>query len=493
MEIEPVTKTLACIKEYTSDSTDSSGELTQNDTTKSSGKSNQNDITTQSITENRESQNVIITKTSTENKIIATTETQEEMFQRYVKNYYEGNIEESRMFLEIVATNKQFSHIYKSVFWNAQYYISKCPSDLVRIMKPQFFTSENEAQTMFGINPFLVSDLKTGDLIVGIRCLNYAGNDGFEPMCSQGQIETKYEIHILSHNARNIKQTFPLNIICETKFVERAWPYATGIEDLRVINHFEDKDLFVGCCTGIETHEAGPVRMCYFTLQATRNSSNTITKLTMTNLFPLTGYQDDLQQKNWIPFFHNSQLYLMYSATPTIVLKPQLNNVVEKTQFDSFNLHNQNNEITSNNVTQGKTIHCDKISEEECTLWGHKNGTPFVVVPLVTEIRQSGENQVICCKNLRITLAHISIDHTRRIYYHRFLIYDTDDNCVDGNLKLVKYSKIFYFEHASTIEFASGLHFDNVEKCFYIGFGYRDRFAHIHKLSLINFESLFIH
>lgn len=483
MELEPINNTLSHLTEYTSEP----------DTSELQEKEQEKKI--QAMIQN-------------ENKIQLTApskEQQEDMFQHYVKNYYEGSIEESRSFLEIVATNKHFEPIYKSVFWNAQYYISKCPSDLVRVMKPRFFTSENEAQTMFGINPFLVQDLKTGDLIVGIRCLNYAGNDGFEPMCSQGQIETKYEIHILSHNARIIKQTFPLVISCETKFVDRKWPYATGIEDLRVINHYEDKNLFVGCCTGIETHEAGPVRMCYFTLQATRNSLNEIVKLTMINLFPFTGYQDDLQQKNWIPFYHKSQLYLMYSATPTIVLKPQLNTSINNTQpneKDNFTPFEQNisyNNNQENKITQGiitrnqvKTIHCDKISEEECTLWGHKNGTPFVVVPLVTEIRQSGDNQVICCKNLRITLAHISIDHTRRIYYHRFLIYDTDDTGLDGNLKLIKFSKIFYFEHASTIEFASGLHYDNVEKCFYIGFGYRDRFAYIHKLSLINFESLFI-
>src|SRR5690606_14396290 len=53
-------------------------------------------------------------------------------------------------------------------------------------------------------------------------------------------------------------------------------------------------------------------------------------------------------------------------------------------------------------------------------------------------IKKTSENQVICCKNMCVTLAHISVDHTRRIYYHRFLVYDvveypSESTYISGN------------------------------------------------------------
>lgn len=371
-----------------------------------------------------------------------------EKFQEYVNAFYEGDIQKGRDLLEEISRRKEDEKIYNTVVWNAQFYISKCPSELIRTLKPTFY--QDKQVRKFAINPFIVQDKKTKQFIVGVRVLNYAGNDGMEPMVCQGKIVSQYEIYVFDPEMKSIQNSFPLTVkfFNGGKLVERDWPYATGTEDYRVIPT-QDENTLLGSCTGIETHPQGPVRMCKFTLTIQREGEN-ITGLVADNLIPLQGYEDDKQQKNWL-FLHNPNLpsdinkteEIVYSVTPLVLLEE-------------------------------KDGTCRKILEKENPFYKFRNGTPFI--PFTFTKNQSQEGY--------LTLAHTSADHKHRVYYHRFFFFSLD-------FELLASSQLFYFEKAHTIEFASGMVFSPEMNCFYITLGFRDRFAHIHRLTLDNFYSMF--
>lgn len=361
-----------------------------------------------------------------------------EKYEAFIKSYYQGNIIRGRKFLEEITSDKKYEALCNSVLWNAQFYISKSPSELLFKLKPSLYTEKSEGQKMFAINPFLIQDKITKQYILGVRTLNYAGNDGIEGMIAQGKIITRYEIYILNDECDELLKCFPLSVEFNSVLVGRDWPYATGTEDYRVIHH-PSKDLFTAVCTGIETHEEGPVRMCTFSMKVERDKDEKeITGLKAFDLIPLKGYGSGSQQKNWIPIYINEKLHMIYLTTPFILLS------VSKEGF------------------------CEEIMRKENQLYRCKNSTPFIPFSLPSTEGNKEDGF--------LTIVHISVDHEgRRVYYHRILFFN-------HNFELKKFSPLFYFEKAQTIEFASGFVHDSKKKKFFISFGFRDRFAYLHEM-----------
>ena len=384
-----------------------------------------------------------------------------ELLNEYIHAYGQGDLQKGRELIERVSISKEDKekNLMKSFLWDAQFYLNKSPSEHIFSLKPRIFTEASQGQRMFAVNPFIVQDQVTKCYIVGIRILNYAAKDGLEEMVVQGKIHTHYEIFIFEPHMKKIIEHFPLSYEkgYNDKLVERDFPYATGTEDYRVIpfpsnSNFsssnkekekERKDLLQGYCTGIETHKSGPIRMCSFLLTIQRDEKERIKGLMMHSPTPLVWKENDnLQQKNWVPLMGYPN-HVVYSCTPLTIL--------------SY-------------TNKGE---CSKSVERESPLFGFRNGSPFIpftVLSTPSTVEIDGW----------LTLSHTSVDHIFRVYYHRFLFFDRD-------FKLIAFSPLFYFEQQHTIEFASGLVYNEELKCFFITFGFRDRYAHIHKLPLNSF------
>ena len=383
---------------------------------------------------------------------------------RYIQSYYEGDLDKGREILEELTSDVKHKDLYDTVLWNAKYYIRRCPGEKVKIFKPRIFTEKVEKEKKFAINPFIVQDTKTQQIIVGVRVTNAAANDGINPMIFQGKVRTKYEIYIYDKDLKTLIRHFGLTMNLP-KLVDRVF-FATGYEDFRAISS-PDPDVLIGTCTGIESHQAGPVRMCRFHLRIQREGDE-ITGLVAENLVPLTGYGEDKQQKNWTLLPLNSGPgQIVYSTTPLILLQEDLK----------------------------RPGYCVEKITVPNRFFNYRNGTPFVPFSFSEEKgkEETGEKEGTgekdgLIKEGYLTISHTSMDHPkerRRIYYHRFFFFSKE-------FKLLQHSPLFFFEANNTVEFASDMIYHEDQRVFYIAFGFRDRVSYIHKITLTELLS-FMH
>ena len=349
---------------------------------------------------------------------------------RYNKYSDKGSTFEANQLLNIISCNKHFNNIFNDCICN----MHKCANNLYSDLS---FTLSNQInKEWFNLNPFMVKDNLTNDIIIGVRMCNNAADDGNGGVFKQ-KTQTLYDIFIIDSDMLTIKNIFPLNKLFNDKIFDRSveCPWWTGTEDYRVINNPNDNNNLKGLCTGIETHKEGPNRMSLFDIEIKRDMNNNIIGLDAKNLLPLHGYKDDIKQKNWIPLYIDNILCIVYDSSPIIIL-----NV------------NDNGE-------------CSVKLQVDNTLYNNKNSTQFIPI--------NYDNI-----DYYLTIVHVSGDSSkRRVYYHRFLLFDE-------NFNLCKISDLFYFRSSNTIEFASSAiqHNNNL----IIGYGYRDREAYITKISIDN-------
>lgn len=322
------------------------------------------------------------------------------------------------------------------LMWYGDRISQKLPVDKHVELKIQrsYLPRDKLQQRWFGVNPFLLWDERSQTYLVGVRILNYAGKIPEEPMVAQGQIQTVYQVFVLDKDLK-ILRNFPLDL-GKTRLIDRTWDIASGIEDLRVVPGPNGK--FKGVCTGMEIHPAGPVRMGMFDLELVREE-NEVRGARVRNLAPLHGFMDHHQQKNWSPVFYEGEFHVLYHPTntliqgkwnPPLLLKPDgTGKIVER------------RELTNHTP-----------------LCHYKGGTPLI--PFSKGF---------------ISVAHVSADRDRRVYYHRFLRYDED-------LNLVGKSRLFHVFKPGTVEFITGLEIRGDRILLTLGF--EDRTAHLISLDL---------
>lgn len=145
----------------------------------------------------------------------------------------------------------------------------------------------------------------------------------------------------------------------------------------------------------------------------------------------------DQNQKNWMPFIKNNELYFLYSVDPTIVVEHNLNthksNIIKTNDVDKFDLKNQ-------------------------------RGSSHVVY-------LEEYNSYIC-------ITHEVYWKPHRIYLHRFIL-------LNDNLQVINVSDPFYFRERN-IEFCCGMARHKNRNTFsdtlYLSFGVRDNEAWIMKV-----------
>jgi predicted GH43/DUF377 family glycosyl hydrolase len=207
-----------------------------------------------------------------------------------------------------------------------------------------------------------------------------------------------------------------------------------GYEDIRLV---QIKDQLYGIATSIMTNKYGVNHMVLLKIDDKVSCYN----IDMT--FKLDGKElnPNICQKNWVPFYHDDKLLLIYSNGPTLILECD--------------------------ITTG---YCTKYSEGNNSLdfSTYKGSSQVVKIP-------DGYIYIIHETTCELIENKQQEGYYKRDYYHRF-IHMGDD------LKIKKISPLFIFNDKPTIEFCAGMCYNGKELV--ISYGYEDKKCFIAKVDL---------
>lgn len=272
-------------------------------------------------------------------------------------------------------------------------------------------------------NPMNATILKTdsGYLVV-CRTVNYkqegsTGHRLIDPDDKTNQFRTKnyllqYDRDFKLQSQKEIVENLP-----RTKF---RWWNAEGPEDCRA---FMMNDSLWFACTTCDTNVTGKRQMSLCKL-----AKETDGKIPVEKLIPLKGPNPNRCEKNWVPFFKENVLHMIYSYDPLIVYKP--------------------------NIDTGDV---ETVSHVE---------------PKHFFAQFRGSTSPIELDDGYLILIHeaVPIPDRRQFYMHRFLF-------LDKNLVVTKASKPFYFKHKG-VEFTCGMTIDHSGKRLVIPMSVEDREAY---------------
>lgn len=191
----------------------------------------------------------------------------------------------------------------------------------------------------------------------------------------------------------------------------------TGLEDARIASY--DGSTLEFSCTSLEYDVTNTPRICWVTATKTESGIN------VQNVTRINGHEDNIVQKNWLPFKRDNKVQFIYGYNPVTVLE------MDQTTKQVSVL----NKFESNDVaTQG---------------WRGSSGPVYL----------PGSGYLI--------LVHEVCDLPEgRHYMHRFVLFDESIT----SIKAV--SDLFYIKHGSGVEMATGMTFH--KNVLYVTFGVED-------------------
>jgi tetratricopeptide (TPR) repeat protein len=191
----------------------------------------------------------------------------------------------------------------------------------------------------------------------------------------------------------------------------------TGLEDARIAAF--DGSTLEFSCTSLEYDTSNTPRICWVTAQQSENGALEVKQVTRIN-----GYEDNLVQKNWLPFKRNDQIQFIYGYNPVTVL--EMNQTTKQVQVV--------NKFESTIETQGWRGSSGPV---------HLPGVGYLV--LIHEVCDRSEG---------------------RHYMHRFVLFDEQITSIRS------VSDLFYFKHGSGVEMATGMAYH--KKVLHVTFGVED-------------------
>lgn len=495
----------------------------------------------------------------------------------FLYSYQYGNMEVGKRAMEILfreISNPIFQKYYSDLLLNVAFYALPINVQIKHNLKQRLF------RDLSNLNPFLFRDTLTNDYIVGSRIMNLSRNRGSD-----------YEIYVFS-NEGFLLYNFALKYQFDYKRFNRLGATA-GVEDVRVINYptlapelitntnigenvskqikqprvktdpkrvrdrdnvkgaetvitVKDRDKFLAVGTTMDTHAEGIIKMSMFDLCVERDSKKHICNITGKNLVPLKGYEDDKRQKNWLPFFHQEELFFACKYDPLTILKyePNVETGGEKSEGSGYiggNMKNGNGEnglmkiysvdtkrvevkananpVSNLVVTKNKNEGKDKGKGVKKDIFE----TTFDSVEPLGKAR--GSIPPISYNGKWLFMVHYS-ETKHKKYYHRFvemeLIEARSDNSAggsssresveedhtneveDGELNEIndrenvfsvsRISRVFYFEKSHTIEFGINMipHTEpDGEQGVLISYGVADKVSRVSFLSFYDIEKSF--
>ena len=314
---------------------------------------------------------------------------------------------------------------------NLSYYIQSLPDTIDAAVVTKTLISETAGLSY--INP---SILKTeSGYLANLRGINFyvEGNVYYESgsgkaICTETPAITRNFLQFLDDdlNSKNNAEEIEMNSIVKPATYSSG---TIGYEDGRLI-HLDGDTWLLSTCR--EHNSKNINQMALLHVEEDR----------VDRVLLLHGHEDDLYQKNWMPFIHRGELLLIYACEPLTVLRPNLD-----------------------------TGHCDVISSS--------------VTPVFCGLLRGG-SQGVRINDHYLFLVHEVAEHADgRHYYHRFL-------ALDETLAFVSLSPAFYLQHLG-IEFVAGLCVDEDRDELVIAWGYNDaeaRFSQVPLTAVLRFLSI---
>ncbi|MBA2727712.1 MAG: glycosyltransferase [Parachlamydiaceae bacterium] len=234
-----------------------------------------------------------------------------------------------------------------------------------------------------------------------------------------------------------MKYDYDLNLLTQKEIVENLPRIkiksrnVEGLEDCRLLKYLNSTWF---TCTTSDTNPTGQPQISLCKLK----ESPTDSVVNVEALIPLYGPDPNRCEKNWLPFVKNNELHLIYSYSPLIIYKSQIDPV------NSYAIH-------------------EILSQKESSSHDFS--------------RFSGSAPPIEFDDGYLLLVHETVyDDTHRNYMHRFLFMDSDFN-------ITKASKPFIFLHKG-IEYCCGMDIDHSEKNLILAVGIEDREAYLCTIGL---------
>jgi glycosyltransferase involved in cell wall biosynthesis len=258
-----------------------------------------------------------------------------------------------------------------------------------------------------GTNPSLWLD--SVDLRCVIRGVNYRLTESWYVLPDDGVIRTRNYLARLGRDGRILDAAEMVAV------ASVAPPLATGVRGFEDCRLFRWRDRLHCLATVRDRNAAMRCEIALLDIDGTGSISRVRT---------LTGYGDDLDQKNWMPAVDGECLFLIYLCDPTIVLR------------------------------------YDPVAER---LREHATHIPTVALEHLR-----GGSQAIRFDEGWLCLTHevIAIDATHRRYLHRFVLFDR-------TFHVVALTEPFRFGDNS-VEFAAGLAHDRARDVLLVSYGVQD-------------------
>ena len=201
-----------------------------------------------------------------------------------------------------------------------------------------------------------------------------------------------------------------------------------GLEDARLLLVDNGKTLAFSC-TSLEFTTNNQPRIVWVELEETQDGTYFTKKMSL-----ITGYNDDQTQKNWLPF--------VWDGGDDDDKKQSIDKAIGITDEDIYFIYSYN------------PLTILKFDREASTVKVHKQ----VNLPIHSAEWRGSSGPVRVPGNKWLLLVHEVCDRPEhRFYMHRFVLMDHNFT------QLQSTSDLFYFQHATGVEMATGLVFvDNV-------------------------------
>lgn len=327
-----------------------------------------------------------------------------------ISAFYGGEKKIGELCVQQILQKRHIPDIIRQMnYYNMRFYIQPfSPKYLIKL-------TPSTLPSYTACNPSLL--IHNNQLIIICRTVNYSQQNArnYKIRSDEKTFHTENTLMVVNSD------TFKL--IEETKIVNTIiGPYhptcqVTGLEDARIAS-FDGSNLEFSC-TSLEFDVTNTPRICWVTAQKTEQGYK------VKNIMRVSGYEDNIVQKNWLPFKRDNKIQFIYGYNPVTVLEmnKEGQQVVVVNKFECKDIETQGWRGSSGPV--------------------HVPGVGYLV--LVHEVCDRSEG---------------------RHYMHRFVMFDESITSVKS------VSDLFYFKHSSGVEMATGMAFH--KNVVYITFGVED-------------------
>jgi tetratricopeptide (TPR) repeat protein len=346
-------------------------------------------------------------------------------YEMSISAYYVGDKEVGYKCVQKLLRRKNVpDNIQDQTYYNARFYIKALPNTEFSVIKPNIESPYKPC------NPSLC--IRGSDLIINCRSVNYTQNKArnYKPPEGSDIFHTQNTLMICDTSPNlKCKTEKPMINDVRNEFVETC--KVRGMEDVRIVNLGNGK---LACsCTSLEHTSNNLPHMVWVDFLETK------TACIVERIRLITGYENHLIQKNWLPFVVDGEVFFIYGYEPFTILK---------------------------------------LDQTNCTVSVHRQ---FHIPIHAAKWRGStGPVHIPGYGNL-ILVHEVCHRDEGRAYMHRFVLLD------ETMTSFKSASDIFFFKHNEGVEMAVGMVY--IDGNIYISIGVEDHEAWLVKTPFTNVKN----